>query len=319
MGIGVATGAYGLSFGAISVASGLDVWQTQFLSLAMFTGASQFALVGILGTGGGALVAVVTALLLGARNSLYALSLRSFVTTPRRPSIVRTMGQAQLTIDESTAMAIRYPEGSPQARHAFWATGIAIYVLWNLGTLIGALGAAALDDPRTLGLDAAGAGRIHCAAVAPTSRPEHDRPGLGERSGRDCACSCAASGASRPVRGAGRTRRRAVHGPEARMIWPAVIVGSLGAYLLKLSGYVIPERVLDNPRLQRLTTILPIALLAALVGVQTFSTGDAVQVDARVAGLAAAIVALALRAPFLVVILVAAATAAVLRGAGLAP
>ena len=103
------------------------------------------------------------------------------------------------------------------------------------------------------------------------------------------------------------------------MIWPAVIVGSLGAYLLKLSGYVIPERVLDNPRLRRLTAILPIALLAALGGVQTFSTGNALQVDARVAGLAAAIVALALRAPFLVVILVAAATAAVLRGAGLAP
>ena len=103
------------------------------------------------------------------------------------------------------------------------------------------------------------------------------------------------------------------------MIWPAVIVGSLGAYLMKLSGYVIPERVLDNPRLRRLTAILPIALLAALVGVQTFSTGNALQVDARVAGLAAAIVALALRAPFLVVILVAAATAAVLRGAGLAP
>ena len=103
------------------------------------------------------------------------------------------------------------------------------------------------------------------------------------------------------------------------MIWPAVIVGSLGAYLLKLSGYVIPARVLDNPRWRRLTAILPIALLAALVGVQTFSTGNAVQVDARVAGLAAAIVALALRAPFLVVILVAAATAAVLRGAGLAP
>ena len=103
------------------------------------------------------------------------------------------------------------------------------------------------------------------------------------------------------------------------MIWPAVIVGSLGAYLLKFSGYVIPERVLDNPRLRRLTAILPIALLAALVGVQTFSTGSAVTVDARVAGLGAAIVALALRAPFLVLILVAAATAAVLRGAGLAP
>ena len=155
MGIGVATGAYGLSFGAISVASGLDVWQTQFLSLGMFTGASQFALVGILGTGGGALVAIVTALLLGARNSLYALSLRSAVTTPRQPSIVRTLGPAPLTSHEWTQLATSYPEGSPQARHAFWATGIAIYVLWNLGTLIGALGAAALDDPRTLGLDAA--------------------------------------------------------------------------------------------------------------------------------------------------------------------
>ena len=101
------------------------------------------------------------------------------------------------------------------------------------------------------------------------------------------------------------------------MIWPAVIIGSLGAYLLKLSGYVIPERVLDNARLRRLTALLPVALLAALVAVQTFSTGTELQVDARIAGLAAAIVALALRAPFLVVVLVAAVTAAVLRALGL--
>lgn len=102
------------------------------------------------------------------------------------------------------------------------------------------------------------------------------------------------------------------------MIWPAVILGSLGTYLLKLAGWVVPERVLDNPRLRRLSTLLPVALLAALVGVQTFSTGTALQVDARLAGLGAAIIALALRAPFLVVVLIAAATAAVLRGAGLA-
>lgn len=101
------------------------------------------------------------------------------------------------------------------------------------------------------------------------------------------------------------------------MIWPAVIIGSIGAYLLKLTGYVIPARVLDNPRLRTLTALLPIALLAALVGVQTFSTGTQLQIDARIAGLAAAIVALTLRAPFLVVVLVAAATAAVLRAAGL--
>lgn len=101
------------------------------------------------------------------------------------------------------------------------------------------------------------------------------------------------------------------------MIWAAVIIGSLGAYLLKLAGYVIPERVLDNERLRRLTGLLPVALLAALVAVQTFSVGTTLQIDARIAGLAAAIVALMLRAPFLVVVLVAAITAAVLRATGL--
>jgi branched-subunit amino acid transport protein AzlD len=100
------------------------------------------------------------------------------------------------------------------------------------------------------------------------------------------------------------------------MIWPAVIIGSIGAYLLKLTGYVVPARVLENPALRRLTTLLPIALLAALVGVQTFSVGTSLQIDARLAGLAAAIVALVLKAPFLVVVLVAAITAAALRATG---
>lgn len=151
LGIGVATGAYGLSFGAISVASGLDVWQTQTLSLAMFTGASQFALVGVLGAGGGVVAAIVTALLLGARNGLYALSLSSLLDFRRGSSLVA----AQLTIDESTAMAIRHRDDQDHARHAFWATGLSVFVLWNLGTAVGALGAAALDDPAVLGLDAA--------------------------------------------------------------------------------------------------------------------------------------------------------------------
>lgn len=102
------------------------------------------------------------------------------------------------------------------------------------------------------------------------------------------------------------------------MIWPAVVIGSLGCYLLKVAGYVVPERILDSPRLRRLTALLPIALLAALVGVQTFSVGTAVQIDARLAGLAAAIIALVLRAPFLLVVLVAAVTAALLRATGLA-
>lgn len=151
VGIGVATGAYGLSFGAISVASGLDVWQTQSLSLFMFTGASQFALVGVLGAGGGLLAAVATAWLLGARNGLYALHLAPLL----RFRGARRLLAAQVTIDESTAMAIRHEDEPANSRLAFWSTGIAIFVLWNIGTAIGALGASALDDPAVLGLDAA--------------------------------------------------------------------------------------------------------------------------------------------------------------------
>jgi predicted branched-subunit amino acid permease len=151
LGIGLATGAYALSFGAISVASGLSVLQTQALSIFMFTGASQFALVGVLGAGGGAIAAVLTAWLLGARNGLYALSLAPIL----QPHGLRRLGAAQLTIDESTAMALAHPEPRAAARHAFYSTGLAVFVLWNIGTAIGAIGAAALSDPAMLGLDAA--------------------------------------------------------------------------------------------------------------------------------------------------------------------
>ncbi len=137
LGIGVATGAYGLSFGALAVAAGLSVPQASALSALMFTGASQFAFVGLIA--GGAVGAVASALLLGARNGLYGLRLTPML--PRRA--------AHLVIDESTAMALAH------GRRGFWATGAAVFVFWNLGTLAGALAGATLSDPRTLGLDAA--------------------------------------------------------------------------------------------------------------------------------------------------------------------
>jgi len=151
LGIGIASGAYAISYGAISIASGLDFWQTQLLSLLMFTGASQFALVGVLGAGGGAVAAVLTALLLGARNGIYAVSMapRLNVTGLRR------LAAAELTIDESTAMALANEQPVRASRYAFWATGVSVYVLWNLGTLLGALGATAIGNPQSLGLDAA--------------------------------------------------------------------------------------------------------------------------------------------------------------------
>jgi branched chain amino acid efflux pump len=102
-------------------------------------------------------------------------------------------------------------------------------------------------------------------------------------------------------------------------VWVAVLVTAAGCYALKLTGLVVPRGVLSNPRVRRFAELVPIALLAALVAVQTFATGQSLAVDpARLAGLGAAVVALLLRAPFLVVIVVAAGAAAVLRALGVA-
>jgi predicted branched-subunit amino acid permease len=163
--VGAATGAYGLSFGALSVAAGLSVLQTQLLSLLMFTGGSQFALVLTLGAGGGAIPAAGSAALLGVRNAFYGLRIADLLGRPRG---ARRLLAAQLTIDETTAMALGQDE--PEAsRLAFWATGVSVYVLWNAGTLAGAVGAQFLPDPRALGLDAA-APAAFLALLAPRLR-----------------------------------------------------------------------------------------------------------------------------------------------------
>lgn len=145
-------GVYGLSFGALAVAGGFATWQAVVLSALMFTGGSQFAYIGVVASGGGALSAAAAALLLGARNTLYGVSMRPVVAARGW----RWPVAAQLTIDESTAMALAHadPREPRAGRTAFWATGIAVYVGWNLATLAGALGAASLGDPGRWGLDA---------------------------------------------------------------------------------------------------------------------------------------------------------------------
>lgn len=150
--VGVATGLYGVSFGALSVAAGLSIWQTQALSLLMFTGGSQFAFVGIIGTGGlaAAPAAIATATMLSIRNGLYALQTARFLSA----SGLKRLGAAQLTIDESTAVGIGQPEPAAQ-RLGFWHTGIAVFIFWNLMTFVGALAGNALGDPKTYGLDGA--------------------------------------------------------------------------------------------------------------------------------------------------------------------
>ncbi len=150
LGIGIATGAYALSFGAISVTAGLSILQTCALSLLMFTGASQFAFVGVVGAGGSVWAGAATAALLGTRNALYALRLSSILEVAG----LRRFSAAHFVIDESTAMAIAR-DAKADSRFAFWSTSLAIFALWNLGTLIGALATHALPDPRVLGFDAA--------------------------------------------------------------------------------------------------------------------------------------------------------------------
>lgn len=96
-------------------------------------------------------------------------------------------------------------------------------------------------------------------------------------------------------------------------MWVAILATALGCYLFKLAGLSVPASVLDHPAVRRIAQLLPVALLAALVGTQTFGAGAGLAVDARLAGLLAGVGALLLRAPFLVVVLVAAATAAFVR------
>ncbi len=149
LGVGFAVGAYGVAFGLASVAAGLSVLQTVLLSALAFTGGTQFAVVGVVGGGGTVGAALGSGLLLGARNTLYAMRLAPVLRVRGWRRLVAALG----TIDESTAMAVGQAE-PPHSRLAFWWTFAGVYTFWNLSTLIGAVGASALGNPTKFGLDA---------------------------------------------------------------------------------------------------------------------------------------------------------------------
>lgn len=145
-------GLYGIAFGAAGIAAGFSLLQTCLLSLLTFSGASQFAVVGVMGAGGSAISAISTASLLGVRNSLYGLRLAPLL---KLKGLKRVVG-AQITIDESTGVALGQSDlGEDAMRQGFWLTGIGVYIFWNFFTVVGALGAQAMGDPAAWGLDAA--------------------------------------------------------------------------------------------------------------------------------------------------------------------
>ncbi len=147
--LGFAVGVFAISFGVGAVSAGASVAQTCVMSLLVFTGASQFSAVSVIGAGGSTASALGGALLLAARNGVYGLTM-----APRLPgSLRKRLLAAHLTLDESTAMSAAQTDPVAQ-RTAFWITGFSVYLFWNLGTLAGALAGTAID-PKTFGLDAA--------------------------------------------------------------------------------------------------------------------------------------------------------------------
>ena len=148
--IAVATGLYGVSFGALSVASGLTVWQTQALSLLLFSGGSQFAFIGVIAGGGTPVAAASAAALLGIRNAVYGMQMNVLL----HPRGWRRFAAAHVTIDESLATSTGQTDPVEQKR-GFWVAGIGIFILWNLFTLVGSLAGDALGDPKRWGLDGA--------------------------------------------------------------------------------------------------------------------------------------------------------------------
>ena len=145
-------GAYGVAFGAASVANGFSVLQSCLLSLLTFSGASQFAVIGVIGAGGSAISGIATASLLGIRNGLYGVLMAPILKVRGLKRVVA----AHITIDESTGVSLsQESRGELAMREGFWLTGFGVFIFWNLFTLAGALGAKAMGNPSAWGLDAA--------------------------------------------------------------------------------------------------------------------------------------------------------------------
>jgi len=154
IGVGLAVGLYGISFGALSAAAGLSLAQTQVLSLLMFSGGSQFAVAGVIAASGpaGIVPAILSAWLLGIRNGFYALRLNGVLGVTGVLKVVAS----QLTIDESNAVSAAQ-DNTEDSKRGFWITGISVFVFWNLFTFVGAYLGSKAGSPNTWGLDAAAA------------------------------------------------------------------------------------------------------------------------------------------------------------------
>ena len=169
----LADGIVGLSFGAITVGSGLPLWLPVLMSVVVFAGASQFLFVGIVAAGGNPVAAVAAGLLVNSRHLPFGFAVADLLSGGRS----RWLAGSHVMIDESVAFALAQ-RGTGRSRAAFWSCGLALFVCWNLGVLLGAFGGSAITDTDALGLDAAFPA-VLLALVLPSLRDgETRRPAL---------------------------------------------------------------------------------------------------------------------------------------------
>jgi 4-azaleucine resistance transporter AzlC len=164
----LADGVVGVSYGAISVGGGLDLWVPVVLSLIVFAGASQFLFVGIVAAGGSPIAATVAGLLVNSRHVAFGLAVSDVIGSGWR----RPLGSHLMT-DENVAFALGQ-EDQRQKRAAYWACGIGVFVCWNLGVLVGALAGSVIADTDDFGLDAAFPA-VLLALVLPSLRDKSTR------------------------------------------------------------------------------------------------------------------------------------------------
>lgn len=150
LGLALVVGSYGIAFGASAVADHFTPWQAIALSLLAFSGASQFATIGVVAAGGSPISAISSAALLGFRNTLYGLRIAPLM----KVNGLKRLLVAHITIDESTGIALAQ-ENEHESKLGFWLTGLGVFIFWNIATVAGAFGAKALGNPAAWGLDAA--------------------------------------------------------------------------------------------------------------------------------------------------------------------
>ena len=318
MGIGLYAMAFGASFGAISIGSGLTLPQTMVLSLVMFTGASQFAFVGVAASGGSPFAAVPAALLLGMRNAFYGVPISEIL----HPRGFARLWTAHFVIDETTAMAIG--QATPRAAVCLLDYRDDLVLALAIGQS-GGRARRPCREPHGYWARCRGTRRLLGVALAHVAAAGGTLAGIGRRRSGAGTDTCSAARYSSDRLSWGRSCRRPTpesgsrnsaprHGAHMTPLWLATIVAAVGCYLLKLAGVSLPESILNHPKVQRVAQFLPIAMLSALVAVELFDDGGRYALDWRtLAGVTAGVIALLLRRGFLVVFLVAIGVTALLR------